>query len=162
MTPSLLPILRSRLITVQAYKKSLSFHGSKSFSHSFMRYLHQSAYQQDTSRPRQGSPSNQNPSYPAFNFDSLGIGKHMKVALIIILSIFGTIETWFWCKAIWEWRKGSKESQQNWAGTRLTGTMSQSDISFRYSRRQIWASRTIRGKQESSESHADPNAGILA
>ena len=162
MTPSLLPVLRSRSIAVQSYNTSRSFYGSKIFRHSFTRYLHQSVYQQSRNRPRQSNPSNQNPSYPALNLDSLGLGKHMKLALIIILSIFGTIETWFWCKAIWEWRKGSKESQQNWAGTRLTGTMSQSDISFRYSRRQIWASRTIRGKQESSESHADPNAGILA
>ena len=39
------------------------------------------------------------------SFESLGIGKNMKVFLLVILGVFGSIETWFWCKAIWIWWK---------------------------------------------------------
>ncbi|KAH7185083.1 uncharacterized protein B0J16DRAFT_124453 [Fusarium flagelliforme] len=113
MTPSALPILRPRLMAMRTYCRAISFHGYNNFCPSYKRHLRQSAYRQSKSRPRQDAPSNTNPSYPAFNLDSLGLGKHVKVALIVILSIFGTIETWFWCKALWEWRKGSKGPQQD-------------------------------------------------
>lgn len=46
-----------------------------------------------------------NPSLPAFSLDGLGISKNMKIALIGILCIFGTMETWVYCKWIWRWWK---------------------------------------------------------
>jgi hypothetical protein len=33
----------------------------------------------------------------------------MKLFLLVVLSIFGTIETWFWCKAIWDMVEGRWE-----------------------------------------------------
>ncbi|CAI6064835.1 unnamed protein product [Clonostachys chloroleuca] len=45
---------------------------------------------------------------PSFNLNSLGLSKNMKILVLGIISIFGTIETWFWCKAIWRWWKGSE------------------------------------------------------
>ena len=49
---------------------------------------------------------------PSVSLGSLGIGKKMKVFLIAILCVFGTIETWFWCKAIWIWWKGGQEDSE--------------------------------------------------
>lgn len=54
----------------------------------------------------------QNPSYPAFSFEALGVSKNMKIVLLGILSILGTIETWVWCKAIWYWWKGDSDVQK--------------------------------------------------
>ncbi|CAG9989525.1 unnamed protein product [Clonostachys byssicola] len=44
---------------------------------------------------------------PSFNLNSLGLSKNMKILVLGIISIFGTVETWFWCKAIWRWWKGA-------------------------------------------------------
>lgn len=49
---------------------------------------------------------------PSVSLESLGIGKNMKVFLIAILCVLGTIETWFWCKAIWIWWKGGQEDSE--------------------------------------------------
>ncbi|EZF33552.1 hypothetical protein H109_01942 [Trichophyton interdigitale MR816] len=48
---------------------------------------------------------------PPVSLESLGIGKNMKIILLIVLSVLGTIETWFWCKAIWTWWKGGKKDK---------------------------------------------------
>ncbi|KAJ6120491.1 hypothetical protein N7523_004771 [Penicillium sp. IBT 18751x] len=49
---------------------------------------------------------------PSVSLESLGIGKKMKVFLIFTLCVLGTIETWFWCKAIWIWWKGRQEDSE--------------------------------------------------
>lgn len=49
-----------------------------------------------------------NPELPKFSLDGLGIGKNMKIFLVVVLSIFGTMETWFYCKAIWRWWYGEQ------------------------------------------------------
>jgi hypothetical protein len=36
------------------------------------------------------------------------MSKGTKTFIIIVLSIFGTIETWVWCKGIYRWWKGSE------------------------------------------------------
>lgn len=64
-----------------------------------------------TTRQLQQSPprnehDTQNPELPKFSFEGLGISKNMKLFLIGILGVLGTIETWFWCKAIWRWYNG--------------------------------------------------------
>lgn len=51
---------------------------------------------------------NGNPELPKFSLDGLGVSKNMKIFLIVVLSIFGTMETWFYCKAIWRWWKGDQ------------------------------------------------------
>ncbi|KEY75139.1 hypothetical protein S7711_10483 [Stachybotrys chartarum IBT 7711] len=43
---------------------------------------------------------------PSFDLASLGLGKNMRILVLAIVSVFGTIETWFWCKVIWRWWKG--------------------------------------------------------
>ncbi|KAJ5832333.1 hypothetical protein N7474_000644 [Penicillium riverlandense] len=42
---------------------------------------------------------------PSASLESLGISRNVKVFLFVVLGIFGTIETWFWCKAAWVWWK---------------------------------------------------------
>lgn len=54
----------------------------------------------------QGSTSSVNPEMPKFSLDGLGLSRNMKIFLVVVLSIFGTMETWFYCKAIWRWWKG--------------------------------------------------------
>ncbi|TQV97892.1 hypothetical protein IF1G_03635 [Cordyceps javanica] len=51
---------------------------------------------------------NGNPELPKFSLDGLGVSRNMKVFLIVVLSIFGTMETWFYCKAIWRWWYGEQ------------------------------------------------------
>lgn len=55
--------------------------------------------------------SNDTPELPAFSLDGLGISKNMKLALIAILCVFGTIETWMYCKWIWRWWKGEQNAE---------------------------------------------------
>ncbi|OAA52553.1 hypothetical protein BBO_00394 [Beauveria brongniartii RCEF 3172] len=49
-----------------------------------------------------------NPELPKFSLDGLGVSKNIKIFLIVVLSIFGTMETWFYCKAIWRWWYGEQ------------------------------------------------------
>ncbi|KAH7042805.1 hypothetical protein B0J12DRAFT_702190 [Macrophomina phaseolina] len=63
------------------------------------------------SDPKHGSESSANPDYPPFSFEALGVSKNMKMLIIGLLSVFGTIETWFWCKAIWRWWKGESKAE---------------------------------------------------
>lgn len=55
-----------------------------------------------------GEAGNGSPELPTFSLDGLGIGKNMKAFLIVVLCIFGTMETWFYCKAIWRWWYGEQ------------------------------------------------------
>ncbi|OQE32184.1 hypothetical protein PENSTE_c001G03659 [Penicillium steckii] len=50
-------------------------------------------------------------STPSVSLDSLGIGKKMRVFLLAVLTVFGSIETWFWCKAIVIWWKGDESEE---------------------------------------------------
>ncbi|KAI9151535.1 ABC-transporter-regulating transcription factor [Paramyrothecium foliicola] len=51
---------------------------------------------------------NQNPEMPTVSLSELGLSKNMRLVLIVILSVFGTIETWFYCQALWRWWQGKK------------------------------------------------------
>ncbi|EAW08774.1 uncharacterized protein ACLA_097100 [Aspergillus clavatus NRRL 1] len=56
-------------------------------------------------------PSSENPEYPRFSLDSLGLSKTTKTVVIVVLGVFGTIESWFWCQTIWRWWKGGSEEK---------------------------------------------------
>ncbi|EFE39802.1 conserved hypothetical protein [Trichophyton verrucosum HKI 0517] len=56
-------------------------------------------------------PNNDPYRTPPVSLESLGIGKNMKIVLLIVLSLLETIETWFWCKAIWTWWKGGEKDK---------------------------------------------------
>lgn len=47
---------------------------------------------------------------PSVSFEGLGISRNMKLGLLVILSVFGSIETYFWCRAFWIWWVGGEES----------------------------------------------------
>ena len=63
-------------------------------------------------KPPSSKPANPNPEYPPFSFEALGISRNMKLVIIGLLSVFGTLESWFWCKAIWRWWKGGDAAAQ--------------------------------------------------
>ncbi|TLD20380.1 hypothetical protein PspLS_08463 [Pyricularia sp. CBS 133598] len=49
-----------------------------------------------------------NPELPKVTFESLGVTGPLKWVIVGLLTVFGTIETWVWCKAIWRWWKGGE------------------------------------------------------
>ncbi|KAJ7232635.1 hypothetical protein B0H12DRAFT_189283 [Mycena haematopus] len=49
-------------------------------------------------------------------FEELGISKNMKIVLIVILSILGTIETFVWTKGILRWYYGAPKEDQDASG----------------------------------------------
>jgi hypothetical protein len=50
-----------------------------------------------------------NPEIPSFSLDSLGLSKTTKTVVLVILGVFGTIESWFWVQTIWRWWKSDDE-----------------------------------------------------
>lgn len=112
MTPSNLSPLRRRMIRVWVCRKYSSNEENRALASGYSKYLHQTAYRQNKNRPKQQHSANVDPSYPSFTLDTLGIGKRMKVALMVTFCILGTIETWFWYKALWECRKNSTDPQE--------------------------------------------------
>ncbi|KAI9043040.1 uncharacterized protein KD926_004543 [Aspergillus affinis] len=59
----------------------------------------------------QKEPVESAPELPALNLDSLGLSKNMKIFLMVLLGIFGTMETYVYCRAIWRWWKGSGDGE---------------------------------------------------
>ncbi|KAL2205847.1 hypothetical protein CC79DRAFT_1334189 [Sarocladium strictum] len=59
---------------------------------------------------QQNTTNNNNAQHelPAFSLEGLGVSKNMKIALYTVLGIYGTIETWFWCKWAYHWWYGDK------------------------------------------------------
>lgn len=57
---------------------------------------------------QQQNNNNAQHELPAFSLDGLGVSKNMKIALYTVLGIYGTIETWFWCKWAYHWWYGDK------------------------------------------------------
>jgi hypothetical protein len=49
---------------------------------------------------------------PKFSFEGLGMSKNSRIFVIVVLSIFGTIETWVWCKGIYRWWNGPSEEKK--------------------------------------------------
>lgn len=52
---------------------------------------------------------------PKFSFEGLGMSKNTRIFVIVVLSIFGTIETWVWCKGIYRWWNGPSEEEKKQA-----------------------------------------------
>ncbi|KAM0263173.1 hypothetical protein ACHAQJ_001328 [Trichoderma viride] len=56
-----------------------------------------------------------NDELPSFSFEGLGMSRNVKIFIIGVLSIFGTIETWVWCKGIYRWWNGPSEKEKKQA-----------------------------------------------
>ncbi|KAL7625404.1 hypothetical protein AAE478_004624 [Parahypoxylon ruwenzoriense] len=54
-----------------------------------------------------------NPSLGEFSFEGLGMSRNVKIFIIAILSIFGTIETYFWVMWIRRWFAGGKDDESS-------------------------------------------------
>ncbi|KAK8925588.1 hypothetical protein H634G_10131 [Metarhizium anisopliae BRIP 53293] len=69
--------------------------------------------QQGDKAPSSGDGGHSNGTeLPAFSLHGLGISRNMKLALVGILGIFGAMETWMYCKWIWQWCKGQADDEQ--------------------------------------------------
>ncbi|KAI8965710.1 hypothetical protein F5Y11DRAFT_367619 [Daldinia sp. FL1419] len=58
-------------------------------------------------------PSKQPDEIPStgFSFEGLGMTRKSKIAVLIILSIFGTMETIFYIRWFWGWYSGTEEDE---------------------------------------------------
>ncbi|KAI0898001.1 hypothetical protein F4806DRAFT_386448 [Annulohypoxylon nitens] len=76
-----------------------------------------SNFSTSSSRLAEKKPTKESPKSPEepppmnFSFEGLGLTKNTKIAVIVIISIFGTIETIFWIKTIWRWFSGAKNDE---------------------------------------------------
>ncbi|KAL7910577.1 hypothetical protein GGI35DRAFT_449119 [Trichoderma velutinum] len=67
----------------------------------------------DYTRLHNKQPNNE--ELPSFSFEGLGMSRNVKIFVIVFLSIFGTIETWVWCKGIYRWWNGPSEKEKKLA-----------------------------------------------
>ncbi|CAJ2508009.1 Uu.00g091950.m01.CDS01 [Anthostomella pinea] len=58
-------------------------------------------------------PQSPDDPLPSFSFDGLGMSRNVKIVVIVVLSIFGTMETVFWAKAIWRWWNKEEEEEDD-------------------------------------------------
>ncbi|KAK1244300.1 hypothetical protein MKX07_003099 [Trichoderma sp. CBMAI-0711] len=58
------------------------------------------------------SKQSDNDQLPRFSFEGLGMSRNAKIFVIAVLSIFGTIETWVWCKGIYRWWYGAPKEEE--------------------------------------------------
>ncbi|KAJ7185346.1 hypothetical protein C8R46DRAFT_1060212 [Mycena filopes] len=61
---------------------------------------------QPSSSPPPPKPEGSEPPKKLDRWEELGISRNMKIFLIVLLSIFGSIETWLWTKGILRWWYG--------------------------------------------------------
>ncbi|KAJ7717012.1 hypothetical protein B0H16DRAFT_1898129 [Mycena metata] len=58
-----------------------------------------------------GAPTPDAPKKPD-RWEELGISKNMKILLLVIFTILGTIETWVWTKGILRWYYGAPKEEE--------------------------------------------------
>jgi hypothetical protein len=70
-------------------------------------------YKQPEQKQRKADSSQPIPELPGFSLDSLGLTKRMRTALIVVLCIFGTIETFTWTMFFYNrfWKKEEMEEE---------------------------------------------------
>jgi hypothetical protein len=71
----------------------------------------QQSSKQSTPKPAKANGSNAPPELPSLSLDSLGVSPRMKTFLIVLLCIFGTIETFTWTMFLYN-RFYKKEEEQ--------------------------------------------------
>ncbi|KAI1098527.1 hypothetical protein F4804DRAFT_324572 [Jackrogersella minutella] len=65
-----------------------------------------------TKKSTQGSSkSPEEPPPMEFSFKGLDMSRNTRIVVLVILSIFGTIESIFWVKTIWRWFSGPKDDE---------------------------------------------------
>ncbi|KAI0119179.1 hypothetical protein F4814DRAFT_410972 [Daldinia grandis] len=65
-------------------------------------------------KPTNDDPSKQRPDEIApvgFSFEGLGMTRRSKIAVIIIISIFATMETIFYIRWFWGWYSGTEDDE---------------------------------------------------
>jgi hypothetical protein len=71
------------------------------FSERSSQFQHQNSRSEihKTARPH----ANPEDPHPSFSFADLGATRTVKITVLVALSIFGTLETIFWAKALWRY-----------------------------------------------------------
>ncbi|KAL2785801.1 hypothetical protein BJX66DRAFT_314098, partial [Aspergillus keveii] len=52
-----------------------------------------------------------NPEFPKITLEGLGISKNVRIVLIVLLSIWGTFETYFYYQAVMRWWRARKPAE---------------------------------------------------
>ncbi|KAL3483495.1 hypothetical protein BJX62DRAFT_220245 [Aspergillus germanicus] len=52
-----------------------------------------------------------NPEFPKITLEGLGISKNVRIVLIVLLSIWGTFETYFYYQAVMRWWRARKQAE---------------------------------------------------
>ncbi|KAI8630155.1 hypothetical protein F5Y19DRAFT_429082 [Xylariaceae sp. FL1651] len=65
------------------------------------------------SSPRHGASNNQSPSPDDFkiSFQDIGMNRTTRFVVYAVVGVLGTMETIFWCKALWRWWSGGEEGK---------------------------------------------------
>ncbi|OTB05847.1 hypothetical protein M426DRAFT_21579 [Hypoxylon sp. CI-4A] len=93
------------------FDRPMNSHATKLLPHRTAWEFSTSTRKPETKKANNRSPKSEEPPPMNFSFEGLGMSRNTKVAVIVILSIFGTIETIFWIKWIWRWFSGAKDDE---------------------------------------------------
>ena len=91
----------SRLAGLARQSQRTALHGRCKYASQRVGFSVQAARRKEPSK---------NPELPSLSFEGLGISRNMKFLLFGILGVFGTMETWVYCKWIYRWWYGAEES----------------------------------------------------
>ncbi|KAI1410919.1 hypothetical protein F5Y13DRAFT_166559 [Hypoxylon sp. FL1857] len=101
-------VSRGRLIF--PCRPTANSHIPKTSTSATSRNLSSSSPSLEKKQPTKDSPKSPE-ELPSFSFEGLGMSRNTRIAVIVILSIFGTIETIFWIRWIRNWFSGTKDDE---------------------------------------------------
>ncbi|KAI1377418.1 hypothetical protein F4677DRAFT_57021 [Hypoxylon crocopeplum] len=102
-----------RVRLVSSHSSTINSHIPKPSTHMTTSKFSTSRSRLATKQPNKDDSSKQSESPPPmqFSLDGLGMSRNTKIAVIIILSIFGTMESIFYIRWIWRWLAGTKDEE---------------------------------------------------
>ncbi|QSS59849.1 hypothetical protein I7I51_04645 [Histoplasma capsulatum] len=103
ITVSTLPSDKERATLSTANRILFSTSSTSSRSEALDQKQHQCRRKVKHTNSQGSTGINSNPEIPTFSFEGLGLSRNMKMVVLGLVGVFGTVETWFWCKAIWRW-----------------------------------------------------------
>lgn len=68
---------------------------------------------------KNGEQAHKGSEPPTFSLKALGLSKNMRLGVLTLLGIFGTIETWFYCQWALRWWRGDGEKEAQSSGGKV-------------------------------------------
>ncbi|KAI2623329.1 hypothetical protein GGR54DRAFT_48030 [Hypoxylon sp. NC1633] len=99
---------RGRLVSSYSYSFNSHTHLIRPSTRAYAMMFSTTRSVLESKQPPKQDPS-KNPDIPGFSFEGLGMSRNAKIAVIVILSIYGTMESLFYIRWIWRWFEGSKD-----------------------------------------------------